>query len=219
MDGVYRYQRYVYDLTRKYYLFGRDRVINEMPLAAGDRVLEMGCGTARNLILLARRHPQAHFYGIDASREMLKTAEQKVKRAGMAERITLRHAFAERVDSRETFGLEAPFDAILYSYSLSMIPPWREAIICGLANLKPGGAVYIVDFWDQGDLPGWFRVLLKRWLAIFHVRHEPEMMNFLDTLKKQGEIENDFVIHSIFGRYAFKTALRKISPERPGQGT
>ncbi|HEY0281515.1 MAG TPA: hypothetical protein VGC27_02700 [Rhizomicrobium sp.] len=27
MDEIYRHQRYVYDLTRKYYLFGRDRLI------------------------------------------------------------------------------------------------------------------------------------------------------------------------------------------------
>ena len=27
MDGVYRWQRHVYDVTRKYYLLGRDRMI------------------------------------------------------------------------------------------------------------------------------------------------------------------------------------------------
>ena len=31
MDGVYRYQRHVYDLTRKYYLLGRDRLIDGSP--------------------------------------------------------------------------------------------------------------------------------------------------------------------------------------------
>ncbi|TIV74063.1 MAG: SAM-dependent methyltransferase, partial [Mesorhizobium sp.] len=28
MDGVYRWQRHIYDLTRKYYLLGRDRLID-----------------------------------------------------------------------------------------------------------------------------------------------------------------------------------------------
>ncbi|TIQ66810.1 MAG: SAM-dependent methyltransferase, partial [Mesorhizobium sp.] len=28
MDGVYRWQRHIYDLTRKYYLLGRDRLIS-----------------------------------------------------------------------------------------------------------------------------------------------------------------------------------------------
>ena len=33
MDKMYRHQRYFYDLTRKYYLLGRDRLINEMKIS------------------------------------------------------------------------------------------------------------------------------------------------------------------------------------------
>ena len=49
LDRNYRYQRRVYDLTRRYYLLGRNRLIAD--LAPPDRgcVLEIGCGTARNL--------------------------------------------------------------------------------------------------------------------------------------------------------------------------
>jgi S-adenosylmethionine-diacylgycerolhomoserine-N-methlytransferase len=54
MDEMYRWTRYVYDFTRKYYLLGRDRLLRDMELKPGDRVLEIGCGTARNLIRLAR---------------------------------------------------------------------------------------------------------------------------------------------------------------------
>jgi S-adenosylmethionine-diacylgycerolhomoserine-N-methlytransferase len=59
MDLVYRRQRYVYDLTRKYYLFGRDRLIRELDLKPGDRVVEIGCGTARNLVRMAQLYPEA----------------------------------------------------------------------------------------------------------------------------------------------------------------
>ncbi len=47
MDHVYRHQRYIYDLTRKYYLFGRDRLISGLQLKPGARVVEVGCGTAQ----------------------------------------------------------------------------------------------------------------------------------------------------------------------------
>src|SRR5207248_267479 len=57
MDKVYRRQRYFYDFTRKYYLFGRDRAIHELRLPAGARLVEVGCGTARNLVRIARRYP------------------------------------------------------------------------------------------------------------------------------------------------------------------
>src|ERR1700689_5152879 len=98
MDEMYRWTRYVYDFTRKYYLLGRDRLLRDMELRPGDRVLEIGCGTARNLILLARQRPDVACYGLDASNEMLATAETKVKSRGLADRVTLRVCLAEELD-------------------------------------------------------------------------------------------------------------------------
>ena len=74
MDAIYRYQRYVYDATRKFYLLGRDRLIDELAPPPGGRVLEIACGTGRNLIAAARRYPGARFYGFDISPAMLDTA-------------------------------------------------------------------------------------------------------------------------------------------------
>ena len=50
MDSIYRGQKYIYDVTRKYYLFGRDDLIRGLNCASGDGVLEIACGTGRNLI-------------------------------------------------------------------------------------------------------------------------------------------------------------------------
>ena len=67
MNRIYRRQRHIYDFTRKYYLLGRDALIAQLRPQPGARVLEIGCGTGRNLILAARRYPDAHFFGIDVS--------------------------------------------------------------------------------------------------------------------------------------------------------
>ena len=72
MDQVYRRQRHIYDATRKYFLLGRDRLLDALDPPAGGRVLEVGCGTGRNLIRAARLHPQAIFHGFDISAEMSK---------------------------------------------------------------------------------------------------------------------------------------------------
>ena len=64
MDRMYRHQRHVYDLTRKFYLFGRDRLIRQLAPPRGAHVCEIGCGTARNLIALARRYPAIRLYGM-----------------------------------------------------------------------------------------------------------------------------------------------------------
>jgi len=91
MDRMYWLQRYIYDFTRKYYLLGRDRLLSGMELQPGDRVREIGCGTARNLIRLARQRPDIRCYALDASNEMLATAAAHVKSRRLEERITLKH--------------------------------------------------------------------------------------------------------------------------------
>ena len=81
MDAIYRTQRHFYDLTRKYYLLGRDRLIRDLAPPPGGTVLEIGCGTGRNLISAARAWPEARLFGIDISEAMLATARAKVARS------------------------------------------------------------------------------------------------------------------------------------------
>jgi S-adenosylmethionine-diacylgycerolhomoserine-N-methlytransferase len=38
MDSIYRRQRHIYDATRKYYLFGRDTLIDRMGCTPGQSV-------------------------------------------------------------------------------------------------------------------------------------------------------------------------------------
>ena len=208
MDEMYRWTRYIYDSTRKYYLLGRDRLLDDMELAPGDRVLEIGCGTARNLIKLARQRPDIRCYGLDASNEMLATASAHVKSRRLEQRITLTHCLAEELSYEKTFELNSPFDAAFFSYSLSMIPTWPQAIDAALANIKRGGAFYVVDFWDQGDWPGWFRFLLKRWLDLFHVHYRPELIDHLRQLDARGV--GKLTLHSVARRYAYLATFRKL---------
>jgi S-adenosylmethionine-diacylgycerolhomoserine-N-methlytransferase len=208
MDEMYRWTRYVYDFTRKYYLLGRDRLLRDMELQPGDRVLEIGCGTARNLIRLARQRPGIRCYGLDASTEMLATATARVKAHRFEQRITLTQCLAEELDYAKTFGLSAPFDAAFFSYSLSMIPTWPQAIDAALANIKRGAAFYVVDFWDQAGWPGLFRFALQRWLGLFHVQHRPELLDYLRELDAKGI--GTLTLKSVAGRYAFLATFRKL---------
>ena len=64
MDAMYRYQRHIYDLTRKFYLFGRDQLLSALPAPPGAAVLEMGCGTGASngkLWWLPRSSPRSSF--------------------------------------------------------------------------------------------------------------------------------------------------------------
>ena len=168
MNRTYRHQRYVYDFTRKYYLLGRDRLIAELNARDGAQVLEIGCGTGRNLIAVARRYTGARCFGVDVSTEMLTSAIGAVSRAGLAARISVAHGDATRLDPGALFGMKQ-FDRIFISYSLSMIPEWRRVLDAAIALLAPNGELRIVDFGGQEGLPASFRRVLRRWLTLFHV--------------------------------------------------
>lgn len=207
MDRMYRLQRYFYDLTRKFYLLGRDQLLNEMEVRPGEYVLEAGCGTARNLIVLANRCPEGRYYGLDASGAMLETAREKAA-AARVQNVVLTAALADDFMYGGTFGLDRPFDKIFFSYSISMIPVWRECIENALHNLGPGGKLFIVDFYDQAELPPAFRRFLKWWLGKFHVRYWDDLIPFLLALSETGNYKVE--IKPLFRRYSFIAAIEKF---------
>ncbi len=168
MDAIYRYQRYIYDATRKYYLLGRDRLLAELQPPPGGSVLEVACGTGRNLILAARRYPDARFYGFDISSAMLDTARAAIARNGLAHRISVAAGDAAEFSGERLFGRPA-FDRVAISYALSMIPPWRTALQRAADAVAAGGRLHVVDFGEQERLPRVFRSALRAWLAKFSV--------------------------------------------------
>jgi S-adenosylmethionine-diacylgycerolhomoserine-N-methlytransferase len=181
MDAIYRYQRYVYDATRKFYLLGRDRLVDDLAPSPGDRVLEVACGTGRNLIAAARRYPQARFFGFDISAAMLETAGNSIARAHLGDRIRIAAGDATDFSGERLFETAA-FDRIFISYALSMIPPWRGALQQALGALAPGGRLLIVDFGGQERLPHWFKRLLRAWLAQFSVEPRDALTGELDRI-------------------------------------
>ncbi len=205
MDRMYRRQRHIYDLTRKYYLFGRDRLLRSLPIEDSSRVLEMGCGTGRNLIALARLHPEARLCGIDISAEMLASAQSRIEKCLLSGRIVLRRSAAEAVEHTRTFGQTEPFDVVFFSYSLTMMPTWREALAAGLANLRLGGTLAIVDFCDQGGWPVPVRRMLAGWLNLFDVKFRPELLQTIAAFPPET-----VHLRTIGGRYAFLAHIRKV---------
>lgn len=182
MDAVYRGQRHIYDLTRKYYLLGRDELIDALVPPPGGSVLEVGCGTGRNLIAAARAWPEARFFGIDISAAMLDTAQANIDRAGLQDRIVLAQGDATHFDAPALFG-QARFDRVFLSYTLSMIPDWRGALVEAADKLAPSGRLEVVDFGQQERLPRWWRALLFAWLRRFHVSPRGQLFEVVEGLR------------------------------------
>lgn len=198
MDKVYRRQRHIYDLTRKYYLLGRDRLVRELDAKPGERIVEIGCGTARNLIRVAEAYPDTRLYGLDASSEMLRTAAEALERSRLSGRITLRHALADDL-TPALFGLDQEFDHAIFSYSLSMIPDWRSALVTAARAVRPGGRIHVVDFGDLRTLWPAAAQALRAWLKLFHVAPRDELLAILETANSCSDTN----LTLLPGRYAF----------------
>lgn len=206
MDGIYRYQRHIYDLSRKYYLLGRDRLIRSLDAGEGTSVLEVGCGTGRNLIAAAKAWPHAQFFGFDISAAMLETAEASVRRTGLAGRITLARGDATDFDAATLFDGRQAFDRIFLSYTLSMIPGWEMALDEAAAALAPGGMLHIVDFGQQERLPRAFRALLFAWLDRFDVHPRGALRAVLEEVAQRHRLTLDF--QPLYRGYAWSAVLR-----------
>ena len=207
MDKIYRYTRHVYDASRKYFLLGRDKLITGLDAGHGDVVCEIGCGTARNLIKMAERYSGARFVGLDASDEMLKTARKNLEKAKQEYHIDLKQAYAQDFDPLALFNV-TQFQKIVFSYSLSMIPPWRDSIDHALTLLPKGGEIHIVDFGQQEDQPRWFKKFLFWFLDLFHVHPEPGLENYLRELEQDNKASVE--IRRLYKGYAFLAVMRKL---------
>ena len=172
LQGYYRLHARIYDLTRWTFLFGRAGIVRMIAATAGgDRelgVLEVGCGTGRNLVPLCRVLPGARLTGVDLCESMLEKAREKalLRRNG----VRLVHAAYDA----DLFP-ERSFDVVLFSYSLTMFNPgYLEALDAARQHLAPGGLIAVADFHDSRITP------YKRWMAANHVRMEGHIVPELE---------------------------------------
>jgi S-adenosylmethionine-diacylgycerolhomoserine-N-methlytransferase len=211
MNRMYRRQRHIYDGTRRYYLLGRDQLIARLRPAAGATVLEIGSGTGRNLIQAARKYPNAKFFGIDVSTEMLTSAISAIARSGLNGQIRVAHGDATAFDPQTILGM-ASFDHVMISYSLSMIPDWQSVLQRAASSLRDGGSLHIVDFGNQQGLPRTVRTLLRRWLAMFDVTPRDDLEGALNRLANAHGGRLNF--ERPFRGYAQYAVLRFPAPSK-----
>jgi arsenite methyltransferase len=114
----------------------RERAIAALALQAGDRVLDVGCGTGLSLPLLRQAVGAAgRVYGFDQSPEMLAQARARVAAAGW-DNVTVYECAAQEL------WLPAPVDALLFHYTHDILrsPAALDAL---LAQARPGARVSI----------------------------------------------------------------------------
>lgn len=144
------------------YRAGRVRGIAALAPRLGEQVLDLGCGTGLNFPLLQDRvGPAGTIVGIDRSAQMLQQARRRAGKAGW-ENVILIQADAVLLDPaairtavQEQGGSPAS-DAALATYSLSLMPDWRQAWANLTSLLQAEARISVVDMQDPA---GWARLL------------------------------------------------------------
>ncbi|MBL7803024.1 MAG: methyltransferase domain-containing protein [Saprospiraceae bacterium] len=167
MQKYYSRQAFWYDATRWSFLHGRNELLRRLELRADSRqtLLEVGCGTGRNLVRLARQYPGLQLIGVDVSKDMLARATRST--LAYSRRIRL----FEAPYAPNTFALNEPIDVVLFSYSLTMFNPgWEAALDRAVQDLHPGGKIAVVDFHNTPS------GLFRRWMRHNHVRMDGHLL-------------------------------------------
>ena len=134
-------------------------------VAAGERVLDVGCGCGQTTLQLAAKvGPRGSVTGIDISTPMLERA-----RARAAERELAQVRFLN-ADAQTTAVGAAAFDLVFSRFGVMFFADPRAAFANLRASLAPGGRVAFVC-WQDLKLNPWMRVPLLA--AAQHITLQP----------------------------------------------
>ena len=160
----------------------RERAVSRLELEPGSIVLEVGCGTGRNLSPLVQAvGPEGRVYGVDLSEGMLEEARELCARAGWRNVSLLR---ADAVD----YTLPELVDGVIFSLSYAVIPRHLEALRRAWDQLRPGGYVVIMDAKLPSGVLGRLLHPLVVWASRLTVLGNPEIRPWEELRELTGEV-------------------------------
>lgn len=177
LENSYRDQAASYDKFRERLLQGRRSLYQQLPMPRNGIWLDMGGGTGANLKALGNRlKDMKQVYLVDLCPSLLQVARQRIAHHGWTN-VTVVEA-----DVTTFSPPEEEIHGITFSYSLTMIPNWAQAITHAQRLLSREGHIGVVDFTISSTeaslgLPRhswWSRQFWPRWFAHDRVFLNPE---------------------------------------------
>ncbi|ODS31462.1 MAG: phosphatidylethanolamine N-methyltransferase [Candidatus Scalindua rubra] len=179
----FKFHSKIYDVSRWAFLLNREDAIEALKLEPGMTVLEIGCGTGLNFSsILKRIGNNGILIGLDYSQEMLAKSKKKIEKFKWQNVKLL-------CEDAENFNLSIKFNAILYSYSISMVSDWESSVMSSINHLKEGGRLVILDFYG---FQGWGMACERAitwWLNKNHVSVNRNYEEFLSSVFANLELK------------------------------
>ncbi|MHB8428868.1 MAG: class I SAM-dependent methyltransferase, partial [Acidiferrobacterales bacterium] len=159
----------------------------------GDRVLDLGCGPANQLVQIARLNPQAQFVGFDVSAGMLERAHRTIERCGIDNIETVPGDMTTLAGFPDHF-----FDCVISTMSLHHLPDevaLSDTLRAARRVLKPDGGLYLIDF---GRLK---RVATQRFFAEDRNDVQPEKFtrDYFNSLRAAFSVDELARAAKVFG--------------------
>ena len=177
----YKKDASIYDFNRRFFLFGRSRLINQIAKTLSpSSILEIGCGTGVNLIKLSKLFPNSRITGLDVSPEMLNVARTKITRHA---NISLINEMFDQHTSVPTF------DLILCSYTASTVPDLSLFLSAIATHLTTQGHFACVDFHSSQS------AVFERWIS----HSIPIRTNFPEELLAKFFAKRQLMVSNAYG--------------------
>ncbi len=184
LQGYYGPQAAYYDAFRQRLLHGRLPLLRALPLPAGARVLDVGGGTGFLWELAGTRRAELDsLVVLDLCPALLEQARARVSRLGWSNvRVIEGDATLQNWHDK-------PFDVVVFSYCLTMIPDWFRAIDRAVELLRPGGLVGTTDFYVSRKWPdsgmrrhsAWRRFFWPCWFGWHGLSLNPDHLPYLQS--------------------------------------
>jgi len=180
-------------------------IVERAGVRAGEKVLDVGCGTGAQTLPAAEKAGPGNVAGIDASPEMIQVAREKAAKKGLD--IDFRVAAIEELP----FG-DGEFDVVLSGFMLHHLP--EDVQRRGFAEvrrvLKPGGRLLAVDMVSG-------RSLLGRIIGLFGHAHRPHSIERIKDALRQAGFDNVEELESPQRHLFFLRALASAGAQVKGE--
>lgn len=120
----------------------RKRVMRIVRRHKPQLVMDIATGTGDLAIAMAKRIDDVRIMGVDLSEEMLRVAQGKVLKLGMAERISLTKGDAENLDMVASESV----DAVTVAFGVRNFENLEQGLGELYRTLKPGGKLIVLEF-------------------------------------------------------------------------
>jgi SAM-dependent methyltransferase len=115
-------------------VFSTERLFQKLTIGPNDYVLEIGCGSAKDLCRLVEKY-NCRAIGVDSSDLILKFAKDRVRRTGLSSKITIIKGDVANMN----FFLDGQFDIVIAQSVLATIPDKDKVATEVSRVLKSGG--------------------------------------------------------------------------------